>query len=364
MGFFSMFHSKYLFLIPILFYITGCDPFNTQFDSTEKAKLYTSNEIHTTGSGTSLKIMDWNVKFGGGRIDFFFDCYGDTVNMTKEETIRNLQGVANKINEEMPDILLVQEIDIKSKRTAYVNQVQWILDHTEFNYAAYASQWKSDYVPSDGVGRVDSGNAIFSKFPIIEATRISLPLISVQDALTHYFYLKRNILKTKIDLGDSYIYVLDIHTSAYSHDGTKKLQLDRLKRELDEIDDNGNIFIAGGDFNTIPPGSEKLSDFPDSICTDEEYQADDYSTEQDWLDEFYSSYTPAISLADYAADNSKYFSHTTNKNGFWNRKLDYLFTNGIFISGTGIIHQDNSTGMDTMPLSDHGPVTVIFGVSK
>ena len=28
--------------------------------------------------------MNYNVKFGGGRIDFFFDCFGDRVLMSKE----------------------------------------------------------------------------------------------------------------------------------------------------------------------------------------------------------------------------------------------------------------------------------------
>jgi endonuclease/exonuclease/phosphatase family metal-dependent hydrolase len=63
----------------------------------------------------------------------------------------------------------------------------------------------------------------------------------------------------------------------------------------------------------------------------------------------------------YDADNSLYYSFTSDKNGFWNRKLDYIFSNGNFVANSGMVHQDETTGgMKTMPLSDHAPITVLF----
>jgi endonuclease/exonuclease/phosphatase family metal-dependent hydrolase len=334
--------------------------FHTEFDDIENAIYFKAKNLTPPQNTTNqLKIMNWNIKFGGGRIDFFFDCYGDRVLMTEKEVINNMNGLINKIKKENPDILFIQEADINSKRAAYVNEVQYILDNTDLNYAVYASQWKADYVPSDGIGKVDTGNAILSKYPLKDAKRIALPLMDSQDSLTKYFYLKRNILKTHIVVNDKKLNLLAIHTSAYSQDGTKLKQIKILKEKMDEINSAGEIFIAGGDLNTIPPKSEKLKDFPDSICTDEDFQADDYTDDLGILDDYYKDYTPAISLSDYEADNSKYFSHTTDKNGFWNRKLDYLFTNGKF--SNGMIHQSIEQGGDnTMKLSDHAPLTVNF----
>jgi endonuclease/exonuclease/phosphatase family metal-dependent hydrolase len=355
---------KYFLIIQLFFILIlgSCDPFNTGFNSTEPAKNYKADNLTDYNSKNDILVMTWNIKFGGGRLDFFFDCYGNRSIMTKTEVMNNLEALASKINQVNPDILLLQEVDVLSKRSAYINQIQYLLNHTNLNYGTYASQWKADFVLSDGIGKVDSGNAILSKWEITESTRISLPLISEQDSLTQYFYLKRNILKAKIVMDSTEFYVLNIHTSAYSNDGTKKKQLDRFKTELDLINNSGEIFIAGGDLNTIPPGSDKLSDFPDSVCEDEEFQADNFTEEQTWLNDFYSDYTPAISLTDFANDNSLYFGHTTNKDGFWNRKLDYLFTNRIF-SG-GIVHQNTTSGgMETMPLSDHAPLIATFSVN-
>ena len=195
--------------------------------------------------------------------------------------------------------------------------------------------------------RVDSGNAILSKYPLKDSQMISLPLIAEQSAITQYFYLKRNMLIAKVKLAKD-LYLINTHTSAYSHDGTKKRQLEIILSKAKEIGAD-NAVIVGGDFNTIPPYSGKVKDFADSVCVGE-YEADNYEEESNWLDGFYSSLTPAISLNDYQNDNSPYLSHSVDKDIFWLKKLDYLFTNQNFSGGQ--VHQN------TMTLSDHAPLSV------
>ncbi len=339
----------------------ACDPFNTGFDDVEGARTYRASRVVPASqrlgpSGAPLlRIMNYNVKFAGARIDFFFDCHGDEVLMKKSTVFRNLEGLAAKINQVDPDVLVVQEVDIASKRSAYVDQVQWLLDHTALNYAVYASQWRADYVPSDGLGPVDSGNAILSKFPLTNGTRIALSLRTDQSALERYFYLRRNLLTADLEV-DPPVRLVAVHAEAYSKDGTKKEHIERFEAELDAAP---GIVIGAGDLNTLPPGSDVVSGFPDSVCTNEDFVADDYSAEDTWLVSLYEDYTPAIPLADYHADNSAYFSHTTDKDGTWNRMLDYVFTNARVVPGSGLVHQDESRGgMATMPLSDHAPITV------
>lgn len=340
------------------------DPAHTGFEDVEEAQMYRSKAIgSTTAPGGAITVMTWNIKFGGGRIDFFWDCYGDRTLMSEGETLSNMNAIAAKINEVNPDILLLQEVDIEAKRSAYVDQVQHLLDNTSLNYGAYASQWKADYIPSDGMGRMNSGNAILSRWPISKATRYALPQISEQSNVTRYFYLRRNYLQASISIsGANGFEVFNIHTSAYSSDGTKKKQLDIFLQALKDAKAAGNNFVAGGDFNTIPGNSSKTSDFPDSVCKDPDYIADDYSAELTWLDGFYSNFSPALSLTDYLLAESTYFTHTVDGNGFWNRKLDYLFTNTAFEVGTTVTYQDTNTGLATMPLSDHAPMATQWSI--
>ncbi len=338
---------------------TGCDPFHTGFEDEEPARLYEAEGADPAPPPDGpLRVMDWNIKFGGGRIDFFFDCFGDRVLMERSEVIANLEGLAAKIRQVDPDVLMLQEVDVNAKRSAFVDQLAWLLEHTDLRYAAYASQWKADYVPSDGLGPIDDGIAILSKWPLEEATRIALPLRSDQSALTRYFYLRRAVLRARVEVpGGRSFWVVNVHTDAYGEDGTKRAHIDRLREEMDRLDAEGALVIGGGDLNTLPPGTDELFDFPDSVCTDEEFVADDYRPEVGWLDALYASYAPFVPTEDYAADNAAYFSHTVDGRGFWNRQLDYLFTNGAWVPGSGVVHQDSRTGMETMPLSDHAPVT-------
>lgn len=350
------------FVCILLGIIVSNDPFNTRLGETD-VESYTAQNRAEAPIPDTLKIMTWNIKFGGGRIDFFFDCFGDRVIMSEEEVLGNLENLAFKINQYQPDILFLQEVDIQSKRSVLINQLQWLLDHSDLSYGVYASQWQANYVPSNGIGQMNSGNAILSKWQLRNPKRIGLPLFEEQNWLVRYFYLKRNILTTELALeGENYLLACT-HLAAYSHDGTKKKQIDILYHFLNSTDSLHHTFILGGDFNSLPPGTQKVKDFSDDVCTKEEFSAGDYSAETDWITPFYR-FEAAIPLSDYEANNAPYFSHTTQgpaNGGFWNRKIDYLFTNGHFADGSGLTHQDeNSGGMNTMELSDHAPLSVQF----
>ena len=72
-----------------------------------------------------------------------------------------------------------------------------LLDNTS-GFGAYASMYKTDFAPSDGLGMVDGGNVVLSKYKLEDAQRIPLALRTDQGSLEQYFYLRRNILKVKI----------------------------------------------------------------------------------------------------------------------------------------------------------------------
>ena len=353
-------------MVLVLLLNLSCDPFNNVIENNseeENAIYYTAKSIKSaTPSGDTLKVVTWNIKFGGGRIDFFFDCHGDRVLMTKDEVITNMDGVIENIKAMNPDVIFLQEADINSKRAAFVDQIQMILDNTDLNYGVYGSQWKSDYVPSDGIGRMNSGNAILSKYELFDAKRIPLSLIEEQAGIVQYFYLRRNLLEAKMKVSGYEFYLLGTHTSAYATDGTKKKQLAEIKTETEKIAKAGKTFILGGDFNTIPPNSLKYNNYDDDVCSHESgFAGEDFKESIDDMKIFTETYPQAITQAMYDADNSKYFSFTSDSQGFWNRKLDYIFTNGNFAAGSGMVHQDVSTGgVATMPLSDHAPVSVKF----
>lgn len=334
----------------------ACDPFDTTFDDIEDARWYRSTTQQAPPTEVrQLKVMTYNIKFAGGRMDFFWDCHGTRVLMTRAETERHLAALAREIRRVNPDIVLLQEVDVKSKRSQYINQVQWLLDRLpSMNHGAYASQWKADFIPSDGLGRVDSGNAILSRWPFTSGRRVALPLIDAQDALRQYFYLRRNILDTRVAVpGLGQVAVLNVHTAAYAVDDTKQRHVELFKKELDRVAADKTLFVAGGDLNTLPPDATKLDGFADSVCQDEDFNVARDKQELQYLVPYYRDYRPAIDRAEYRQNEARHFSHSVSGEVFWNRRLDYLFTNGQRV-GRGQTHQQ------TMQLSDHCPVSATF----
>jgi len=346
---------KILRFLSILFnslILFSCDPFGTKLG--DEVTYFETAKPENISFPDTLKVMTWNVKFGGGRIDFFFDCHGDRVILEKGEVEKNMNLLADKIREVNPDILFLQEVDINAKRSAFMNQVQYLLDNTGLNFGVYASQWKAKYIPSDGIGRIDSGNAILSKWQLNGAKRIGLPLIAEQNAIVRYFYLKRNLLHAKLKGVDGELHLLNTHASAYAKDNTKKQQLEIIKQYADSLNSKGLPFILAGDFNALPPNTKQTQNFDDSVCEDGDFDADNYSSEIDWMMTYYENYQSAICLGEYSNNNLKHFTHTTDKNSFWNRKTDYIFTNEAFVLGSG------QTIQDWMEASDHAPITVNY----
>ncbi len=351
--------------------LLSCSSLVTNFDDVEEAHLYASSRNHTPAAAAdTLTAMTWNIRFGAGReTPWFGDSCGDRVILAESEVTPVLQGLARQINALQPDILLIQEIDIESKRTAYIDELQWLLDHTYFDYGAYASMWQAQYVPSDGLGRINTGQAILSRWPIRDAERIQLPLRRDQDNLTRYFYLRRNILKVRIELPNhGCFWVLNLHADAFSTDDTKRQHIIRFKEELDILQKQGAAFIAGGDFNMLPPGSDSTDFCLKDRCQGEHFHApgdnplhkegSNYTPEKEWLTGMYASYYPAVPLAAYAAGQSSYFTHATDRTAQWDRKIDYLFSNSAWLPGSDITHQE------LLKLSDHVPVSARWAVPE
>lgn len=344
------------------------DPFHTEFRDIQAAQTYRARRVRRRRrsrrrrrNGQAPLVMTWNIKFAGGRVDFWFDGHGSRVILRDWEVLAHLEGLAAKINQVDPDILLVQEVDVDSKRAAHIDQMQWLLDHTGLNFGAYASQWRADYVPRKGLGKVDMGIGILSRYPIVDAQRLSLPAMGSQDRLTRYFYLKRAVLTARVRLpkaGD--LHVVNTHTEAFATGDIKRRQIGLFQAELDRLDRAKATFVAGGDLNTLPPGTGRRHGFDDVFDGRGApgFEASDYRGDEGCLDGLYGRYQPAVSPDEYSADNKPHFTHSTSADHFWSRKLDYLFTNATFKEGSAVTHQDEDAGgMATMMLSDHAPLS-------
>ncbi len=353
--------------LALLVVLAGCTKLPTTWEDTEQFPILEADgPAEVPPVPDSLRIMTWNLKFGGGRVDFFFDGHGERVHMTEKEVGNNLDGILALIEEQDPDILLAQEVDIASARSAYVDMAEEILDRTDFNYAAWVPAWQVDFIPQNGLGPVEMGQAVFSKWPITRNTRIDLPQSEESSAVVNYFWLHRCIQIVEVDLDGTTLGVVNNHPAAYALDGTKQKHLDRIFKESQKFD---GLVVTGGDFNVIPPGSLITEDFADSAPTDTPGVSDVFYTEDEMasLDPFYEAYNAAIPIEDYQAEDeagqAEYFSHSISGEVFWVVKLDYLFSPQTWTDAHTLQKPGDGnppTASDPMALSDHAPVIAVM----
>ncbi|MBM4375526.1 MAG: endonuclease/exonuclease/phosphatase family protein [Deltaproteobacteria bacterium] len=363
----------------------GCEPFAVTYDAAREDvpvfRRSTVLEPGDPGTPAELRVVAWNIKYGAGRIPFWFDCWGDRVQMSKAEVDENLSKLYAHLRELDPDVLLVEEIEVNSRRSAYVDMVRGILENTRLNYAAYYETWNSQYVASEGVGRINLGNAIFSKYPIRRAERIRQEDRTDQGGLTKYFYLHRAVGRAELELrpGERAV-ALVVHTEAYDNDGTKQRQIQQI-RELVAAETLPTVL--GGDFNELPPVAVRLEGFPDerdeAVCS-EDFVQPPYTPHV--MQPFYDELVPALALERYGtteAEQSRYFTHSVlgpddvndeGQSGDWNRTLDYLFatTSTSWVPGSTDVVQRKGQRLggdaglgpvivsDVLRLSDHAPV--------
>lgn len=319
---------------------------------------------------STILVMTWNIRFGIGRNPWFGDACGDKSTYSKEVVMANLEKIKQRIYEIHPDILLLQEVDINSTRSGYTDQFQWLLDNTYFNYATYGSQWNAQFIPSDGLGKLMEVNALYSLWPITESIRTQLALRTEQMFLEKYLYERCCMVTSKVEIpGFKDLYVVNIHASAFATDDTKHNHLIAFKNELDSINSLGAMFVAGGDLNEIPPGSDSLDFCMENMCQGESYHHSgdnpfhrggaNFAPEQDWLNEFYLDYKCAIPIDDYHKNNLNYYTATSqHPDHFWERALDYLFTNNHWNTNGTIVHQNFRQE------SDHAPVSSVLVLKK
>ncbi|MEA1880840.1 MAG: hypothetical protein U9N31_00330 [Candidatus Marinimicrobia bacterium] len=149
---------------------------------------------------------------------------------------------------------------------------------------------------------------------------------------------------------------MNIHATAIATDDTKEQHINKYIEVLGNIDAGGWIFVTGGDLNSVPPGF--VTDFCESdMCVNDDFHtenADPYHKEGSYFENFSGKpnlLVPLCDTYDAAIDTASYnlpehFTHATSTSmindttvTMYDRKLDYLFTNGTWDSDSGCTHQ-------------------------
>jgi len=223
-----------------------------------------NQEIKNRGASYSLNLnvpfslLTWNIGYASldESQDFVMDGGKGVRPATDENVRRNLPGIRDFLSGAGFDIALIQEVDIASKRSYYINQVEYLTENLN-GASAFAYNFNSIFVPipvPEFIGKVESGLLTLSRFKINEAFRMSLPNPFTWPVRT--VNLKRCLLAVRIPIANSTaeLVVVNLHLEAYDSSGGREAQTRALLDFLYSEYAKGNYCVAGGDFNQNFPG--------------------------------------------------------------------------------------------------------------
>lgn len=211
------------------------------------------NATKEVKKGETLKVMTWNIGFGalGDNTDFFMDGGDSVITSSKKRVKTNMNAISKEIEDESPDITLIQEIDKDSSRTYHIDQVAKlgkVFNNCEYSYAR---NYKAAFVPypMPPLGKMDSGLMTLSTLEMNSSKRVSLPVSFKWPIRT--INLKRCLLvtRTKVHGTNKELVYINLHLEAYDKGEGKKAQTKALNKILKQEAAKGNYVIAGGDFN-------------------------------------------------------------------------------------------------------------------
>lgn len=203
--------------------------------------------------GKPFSVLTWNIGYGalGDNADFFMDGGKMVSSASKERVQQNMEGIAGVLNELQPEVILLQEVDLDSKRSHYLNE-QSLLEQKLSGYCdSFAANHKVLYVPYPipPIGKVECGLTTFSKYRVTDAVRVALPCPFRYPVRTAN--LKRCVMVSRIPVegSDKYLVLVNLHLEAYDDGEGKLAQTKMLSDLLQKEVEKGNYVIAAGDFN-------------------------------------------------------------------------------------------------------------------
>lgn len=231
---------------------------------------------------SQIKILSWNIGYAdlADYADFFMDGGKHVQNSSPSQIRQNLESFVHCIKESGADAILLQEVDLCSKRSFKVDQAMFISSALKDFSSSFAYNFKAAFVPYPlpPIGSVKSGLLTLSSFKPSSAQRISLFLPFKWPV--RIANLKRCLLVTRIPIADcdKELVLVNLHLEAFDSGQGKIEQTKKLRNFIQSEYEKGNYVIAGGDFNQTfsntdissyyqkptgwKPGLLETSDFP------------------------------------------------------------------------------------------------------
>ncbi len=225
-----------------------------------QTSLYRTNDPDIIPDSAELSLITWNIGYCGldSSMDFFYDG-GEQVRPEKKIVVESLNGITEQLKQFSGyDFMLLQEVDISSKRSYHINEYDSISTAFPDWFTSFGMNYRVWCVPvplKSPMGSVRSGLQTLSKHRPSSVTRFSFP--GNYNWPVSLYMLDRCFMVNRYPVeGGKELVLINTHNSAYDNGSLRKEQMAYLKKFLLEEYEKGNFVIAGGDWNQSPADFE------------------------------------------------------------------------------------------------------------
>ncbi|MDR0599233.1 MAG: endonuclease/exonuclease/phosphatase family protein [Treponema sp.] len=220
--------------------------------------------VHVSG-GVSLmpsrfqpiELYSWNIGYASldASQDFFMDGGKGVRPPTDRNVGENIWAIQAFLASAAGDIIFLQEVDSKAKRSYGVDQADYF-SQTWKGSSAFAVNYRCPFVPVPFprfIGNVESGLLTLNSYAVSAAQRVALP--GAFSWPTRIAQLKRCLLVERVPIQNSAaeLVLVNLHLEAYDSGGGRREQTRALAEFLKTEYAAGNYCVAGGDFNQVFP---------------------------------------------------------------------------------------------------------------
>jgi endonuclease/exonuclease/phosphatase family metal-dependent hydrolase len=308
---------------------------------TEELAVTTTYAAEPASPHDTLSVMTYNIGYLSGMTN------NEPVVRSESLYTANMDTAVQMLRRTDPDIIGFQEIDFGAARSFYVHQLDTLGTRLGYAASATAINWDERYVPfpysanpAIHFGRVLSGQAVLSRYPIVRHERIELARTS-RPFWSDAFYLDRLAQVAEIAVGRDTLVVINVHLEAFE-EATRETQAREVRRIVERYADRPVLLI--GDFNSILPSAR------DAHPPSEQSAFADDETLSILLDG--TALRPAFPDSAYAAPMAEIGTYPTDAPS---RTIDHIFYTPDRIDAVSATVPETPSAP-----SDHRPVVMRF----
>ncbi|MCH4891113.1 endonuclease/exonuclease/phosphatase family protein [Acidaminobacter sp. JC074] len=241
------------------------------------------NKFLVTEKSVPITFLSWNIGFcGSGEEEDLFLDDGTKVRPDNAQVVQdNLKEVVKVLESSQADFIMLQEIDLDSRRSYNIDQKIFI-DDALMNYSnSFGKNFDVQFVPFPlpPIGKAKAGLGSYTTYSVNDVSRYTLP--GEFDWPKKLAMLDRCMLVSRLPVEGTQaeLLVINAHFSAYDDGSIRAQQLTFIKDFVLDEYDKGNYVVLGGDWNQTFPGVDS-NNYP--LYKGGEYWLPN-QIEKDWL---------------------------------------------------------------------------------